>query len=571
MPYCKKCGRKLKPDQRFCPNCGTEVLRPPVKPSERLPKPGKKLAVPLVVGLVLIVAAVCMMVGYHFLILSPEGEGEVPPPWSENENIPLPPIEPEAEVAFEAGDVIYIIMTDRFYDGDPTNNDQGAGEYRPDNLLWYQGGDWRGIIQKLDYLEDLGVDAIMISPVVRNKWVDIDLDGEIEKASYHGFWAKDYYSTDPHFGTIDDLKELVREAEEKGIATVLDAIPNHCANFLKPANNWKYVGDERPAPPFDNEEWYHREGNQTGDWGNVYKNLNYDLWGLDDFAQEKKVVENALNAAHRYWIEETGAHGYRFDAAKHVPGWYLKSFQDAVGVPTFGEAWFGAPEDLAPYQENLWGVEDFGLYYAMLGVFVDGNSFQEIHNVFNKDTLYRNPRQLVIFLETLDTNRFLTECGGDMDKARLAFTFLLTVRGTPMLFYGTEQGMTGVADKTKDVHRRMMIGWDKSKLLYKLIQKLCRIRHEHPVLRTGEQIELGWGADFYSFGRSLGTKENEVVVVFNNSQSGKMETVDLSPLHFEDGDVLVNLLEEGDQVTVDADLTIEVALDPMEAKIYVLA
>lgn len=478
------------------------------------------------------------------------------------------------EVAFETGDVLYAMLTDRFYDNNASNNEIETNEkkeYRPDNLYWYQGGDWEGIIEKLSYLDNLGVDAIMISPPMRNKWVGYDLFQGMRMSSYHGYWAKDYYEPDPHFGTMETLKELVRKAKRRGIATLLEAVPNHSANFLKPANDWQYVGDNRPAPPFDNAELYHCEGNLTTQWNDPYKVRHYDLWGLDDFAHEKRAVENAVNNVYRWWIEETAAAGYRFDAVKHVLWPYIGSFQDAVRVPTFGEAWPSGgwgTGTIARYQENLWGVEDFFLSWAMQDTFADGNTFESIHEALVQDWKYDNPNRLVTFLETLDTKRFLTMCDNNVKRAKLGFTFLLTVRGTPMLYYGTEQGMTGGDDP---YNRRMVPSWDRTKPLYQRIQKLSEFRDTYQCLKTGDQIELKWSEDFYAFGRSLGEKENEAIAVFNNSPDKSMtKELDLSPLHFEEGDTLKNVLSGEGEVTVSSGQGIEVSLEPKTAKVFVL-
>ncbi|MDI6884642.1 MAG: alpha-amylase family glycosyl hydrolase [Hadesarchaea archaeon] len=473
------------------------------------------------------------------------------PSWEEFEGQP-----------FGEGDVIYAILTDRFFDGNLQNNNQGAGEYRPGNLEFYQGGDWQGIVEKLDYIENLGVTAIMISPPMLNKW----LDRWGGSASYHGYWAKDYYSPDPHFGTLDELRELVSRAKDRGIVVILDAVPNHTADFL--ASDQLEYTDEKPAPPFDNVGWYHQKGSMQFPIPNREQEVTYDLCppdypalGLDDLAQEIPAVEHALNDAYKFWTENIGAAGYRFDAAKHVPLEYLASFQNALGVPTFGEVWEGDAYKLSDYQEYLWGMEDFPLYYAIEKVFVKEQSFDEISRVFRADGQYRDPGKLVTFIETHDTMRFLT-LSGSWPKTRLALTLILTARGIPMLLYGMEQGILGDYPQNREV----MPEWDQSRPLYLWLQRLCKMRKNHAPLRVGDQIELYKTSFVYAFRRVHEGKE--ILVVMNNSWDNRSVTLDLSLTNLSPGTTLINLLDTSENVEVKPDGKIDILLKANEAKVY---
>ena len=132
-------------------------------------------------------------------------------------------------------DIIYMILTDRFYDADPTNNGTLNQEYRPGQLKYTQGGDWKGITQKLDYIKNLGVTAIWISPPSQNEL--LSRDGE--ESGYHGYFTHDYNSADPHFGTKQDLIDLVSAAHSKGLKVILDVVPNHTADYFNGARDRK--------------------------------------------------------------------------------------------------------------------------------------------------------------------------------------------------------------------------------------------------------------------------------------------------------------------------------------------
>jgi len=466
--------------------------------------------------------------------------------------------------SFSENSIIYQLLTDRFYDGDNSNNDQGAGEYIPGNLRYYQGGDWEGIIDKVSYISDLGATAIQISPPYRNEWRTGD------GASYHGYYVKDFYSPDPHFGTLEELREMVDRAALENIAVILDAVPNHTADYLQ-SGDTAYHG-QQPAPPFNNPDWYHHLGN-ISDWDNETQVVYNDLFGLDDLAQEKPEVENELNNVFKFWIENTHAAAYRVDAARHVyrdqanVDSYLGSFQSAVGVPAYGEVWKGDVGYVATFQNWLWGCEDFPLYFAVRDVFASDGSYTKLGDVLDRDNEYQNANRLVTFISNHDVGRFLYFAGGNQDRLELALSFLLTVRGVPKLYYGDEQGYSGGVDPAC---REVMENWDENRTLYQHIQRLCRIRMAYDALREGGQYQLWEDEHVYAYSRMTPTEE--VIVVLTNS--GPQEKT--IPLRAESqlaaGDVLVNLLNTSENVVVreeSGEKVITTSLGEREAKIYV--
>jgi glycosidase len=471
-----------------------------------------------------------------------------------------------------------MIMTDRFANGDRSNDNFGKGEYLPGNLWYYQGGDWRGIIQHLDYIAHLGVTAIWISPVVLNKWED---------KPYHGYAAEDFYSPDNHFGTMEDLRELVREAHQRGIKVIFDLVLNHTADFQKPGKAEWWNENRKPAPPFDNLDWYHHNKQME-----THEEWNYPPWceildfdGLDDLAQEKPEVAEELVKVGKYWFEQTGCDGYRLDAAKHMDKKFLKRFNEEMlklGVKCFGEYGYWDPVDLAKNADYTWGIFE----YPMMGskwwkgvtwrVFLDEESCRVLHEHFKKDSLYPNPNRLVTCIDSHDSARFQSFVPNpeNYTKLKLALAFIFSIRGIPMVYYGTEQGFNGSWDP---LNREPMFDpytgepkyFNENHEVYKWIQLLCKIRRSSKAMSIGRQLEVHWDDETYGFLREF---ENErVLCLLNNSSEFQSRKIFLPRTAFETGELLVDVLtlnkatvvrEEGDRKYVN------VRLAPKELRIF---
>jgi glycosidase len=484
----------------------------------------------------------------------------------------------KADNVFSEGDVIYQVMVDRFYDGDPTNNDQGFGEYDPTNMYFYHGGDWQGIIDKLPYIDRLGVTAIWISSVHHNQWLSVPGTS----AGYHGYWVHDYYSPEPHFGTLEKLQELVRKASARGIAVITEALPNHVGDYKRddPAEPKEYRTSAetespttQPAAPFNNLDWYHHNGHIVN-WDDPYERVYFDLrgrddpynvyGGLDDLAQEDPDVKNAIFDVYTYWRETVGFAAYRFDASKHVPDDFRPEFQENVVIPCFGESWIGDPVALADHWRAgmLWGFHDFPLMHAARDVFAGGQGFSRLSGVLAQDWNYPNSNRLITFVESHDVERFLN-VAPDGRKLRLALTFILTARGVPTVYYGSEQGLSGGADP---YNREDMPAWEETET-YIHIRRLSHIRRNHEALQRGSQLEIYNDEVVYAYRRVHGGKE--LVVVLNNTANTLTRTITIPDTSvLVPGTVLTNLLDTDDEVTVGADWTIQVSLEPFEGKVY---
>lgn len=374
------------------------------------------------------------------------------------------------------GERVYQIMTDRFFDGDPTNNATGEAfryqEVTAEDMTYMKGGDWQGIIDKIPYIKGMGYTAIWISPVTDPQlWSIPDENGVQGPTAYHGYHTYDPNRANRYFGADNPqeskeiLKELVDECHAAGLKVFFDVVPNHMGDFLKgigsnahysSATVYKAGTQLQPAAPFNNISWYHNLGDI--DWSQEYPRTeaslqmmeNHDLSMLDDIDYDVPAAKQAMLNAIKGWFDYTGADGARIDAAKCMYVSDIHDLQEYIGVPTFGENF-----DMDVSFVSQWvgdngqvGMLDFPLFQAIVNSFAHGDSFNtNIKAVLDQDYLYGdNANEMMVFLDNHDRNRFLTEAGGNVAKLQNALTFLFTVRGNPVVFQGTEQNRGNMYD-----------------------------------------------------------------------------------------------------------------------------
>jgi len=449
-------------------------------------------------------------------------------------------------------DIVYMILTDRFYDADPTNNGTLGQEYRPGQLRFNQGGDWKGITQKLDYLVDLGVTAIWISPPSKNELFSRDRT----ESGYHGYFTHDYYNPDPHFGTKEDLIELVNTAHAKGLKVILDVVPNHTADYLRPYATQYDSADYQPAPPFNNPDWYHHNGDIT-DWNDEWQVLNCDLGGLDDLNQDHPDARQAIKDVYKMWVDDTGVDGVRVDAARSLPKDFLREFENYLGVPTFGEIFVGDVDYVSDFQNYQWGVLDFPLFFQCREVFANDASFYTVKGIFDQDYKYKNVNRLLTFIDNHDRDRFLCLAKDNYQKLRLALTFLFTVRGVPVIYYGTEQACYGGGRPTEwagianEHNREMMPGFDQDGNLYKYMQRLIQIRKDYACLSNGTQREMWVEDKIFAYSRRDDRTGQEIITIINNGTSNETRNIPIrAESSLADGTELTNLLDTSVKVNV---------------------
>lgn len=464
-----------------------------------------------------------------------------------------------ADWQLSSDDCVYMILTDRFCDGDKDNNGSLGKEYRPGNLHFYQGGDWKGIIQKLDYIKELGFSAI---------WISAPQDNELfsrsgDEAGYHGYYTHDFYHTNLHFGTEKDLALLLASAKEKNIKVILDAQLNHVADYLEYPSLVYDPEEYRPAPPFDNPLWYHNTPNII-DFKNQEERENCSLGGLDDLAQENPDCWSALMDA--YWCPHKnsgwfsyGFAGSRIDAVLEIPSQYLSLYEKHTGKPSFGEALTGSVDENAAIEKNIWGMLDYPLYFQMNETFCVGKTWEGIKNIFDQDYKYRNAHHLFTFLDNHDRARFLANAGDHWGKLRLALAFIYAARGIPIIYYGTEQNMAGdfkYSEANLNYYNREMMVDFCTTSTYIYIKRLNEIRREYSdVLAEGMQVErfFSYNETVYAFSRKGLTSGTEILCIYNNSPfpQSRMIKFDKSTTYYKAGQVLYNLLDTQNKIEVE--------------------
>ena len=499
---------------------------------------------------------------------------------------------------------IYQIFTDRFFDGDAANNN-ASGSYNAANSTSVHGGDFRGIEQKLDYIKALGATAIWISPVVKNGF------GE-----YHGYSGRDFYSVDPHWGTLSNLQAMVSAAHARGLLVIQDVIINHGStlnningNTAFTTNGYalSYATSTKYSAPFNTNSTnpsltnlFHNFGAIT-DYNNPQQLELGELSGLDDFRTESAYIRTNMAAIYNYWIQNAGFDGFRVDTVKHaeINFWQdwcprIHSFAATNSRPNFfmfGEVFDGSDTKCGSYSGTNGGgafkldsLLDYPLFFAAQNVFEFGGSTKQIEDHYNAlaanyDTNTQN--QLVTFLDNHDTTRFLNSANanGDTNKLAVALAFLLTSRGIPCVYQGTEQAFNGGADPAnredmfagqfKDAGFAGVDSFNMTQPQFQLIARLNNFRRLYPALSLGTHINQ-WndpgGPGLFAYSRRLGAQE--IFVVFNTASSAQIlagRSVTYAP-----GTALVNLLDTNEIISVTgAAQTPNISVPATTAKIFI--
>ena len=448
---------------------------------------------------------------------------------------------------FSPDDVIYLIMVDRFADGDPSNDDPAIsrGLFDRGKPRYYHGGDLQGIIDHLPYLKSLGVTAIWITPVYDNtNKPNVQQAVNAQPiADYHGYGTNDYYAAEEHFGTLKLLRTLVDDAHRMGLKVIQDQVANH----VGPGHPW--VTD----PPKPN--WFHgtAEHHISETWQiwtlpdpHASAKLKRDVldgWFVDklpDLNQEdpdmaQYEIQNAL-----WWVGEAGFDGIRQDTLPYVPRTFWHDWSAALkkqypqfrvvgevfdpdpAVPSF----FQGGVKRAYFDTGIDSVFDFPIFFNIRDVFAKDASLDTLSKTLAKDRLYPDASTLVTFLGNHDVPRFMHEPDVTIDRLKLAFTFLMTVRGTPCIYYGDEIAMTGGNDP--DNRRDFPGGWKddprnafeasgrtaQENSVFSHVQKLAALRAKLEPLRRGKLVDLAVRETTWAFARE--SANGTVIVAINN-------------------------------------------------------
>lgn len=394
-------------------------------------------------------------------------------------------------------EVIYFALTDRFYDGDPSNN----RNVDKNDILAFHGGDFRGLIKKIPYLNEIGATALWITPFKQNRENDF-----FGRHAFHGYWIDDFYEVDSRLGTFEELTELSNELRENDIKFIIDIVLNHV--------HWD-------APLFkENKDWFHNKGD-IEDWNDRHQLETHNMGGLPDLNQTNREVYDFLLDNVKFWIRKSNCDGIRFDAVKHIykDFWeeFLKDVKDYVynelnrdDFIIIGEVLHGDVRVMNEYFEVGFDyLFDFPLYYTIDEVFRNNNSMWRISSRLAEDAVYPEGARLSTFVDNHDTRRFYN--GRNKDALKLALSFIFTVRGIPTVYYGTEVPFQGRND---DAGRQTMVFKEEAPVK-EHIAFLSQLRQENCVFSNGMQFELFVNDDIYSFMRL--NENQEAVVVLNNA------------------------------------------------------
>lgn len=413
-----------------------------------------------------------------YLIISNDAEpGNMPLKFSlgkQSQTISYPLLKrerkPEDFQGFDASDVLYLIMPDRFAQGSTDGSDPYEGlEFKaaPDRSKpnARHGGNIRGIRDHLDYIRDLGVTAVWVCPVLEN-----DMPG----GSYHGYATTDYYRIDPRFGSNEEWKEFIKEAQQRGIKVVMDMIFNHSGSnhpWLKdaPTADWINHPDGDVMTNF-------RLTTVHDPYASDYdKDATVNGWfvpSMPDLNQRNPHLMKYLTQNSIWWVESSGINGIRMDTypyadMKGMAGWARDVIDEYPNLNIVGECWYGNEAGSAFWQDgsrinpertNLPTVMDFKFVIDGQKMFnketTPWTGLNDVYDHLSNDFLFPDPQHVLTFLDNHDTDRFLLEEPENLDTWKQAQTFLLTSRGIPQIYYGTEILMNGSKEGSDGYVRR---------------------------------------------------------------------------------------------------------------------
>lgn len=434
-------------------------------------------------------------------------------------------------------EVIYQIITDRFFDGSSTNNNpsQSSGLYDSTKTNWraYWGGDLPGIQQKMSYLAGMGVTAIWISPPVDNLNTNIPDGSGNPTASYHGYQARDFKRIEEHFGnssnTWTEFDNLVSAAHSNGIKVIVDFAPNHstqdnAGEYGALYDNGTLLGNYTS----DTNGYFHHNANISGGgWDDRYQVQYYTLFDLADLNQENSTVDGYLKAAAQL-LQQHGVDGFRIDAVKHVSWGWEYSFANSIYTYgdsfLFGEWYQGNTSDPLYHDSykfaNKSGISllDFPLNTAIRDVFGSNANFSEIDSVLSTEGgNFTWKEDLVTFIDNHDMSRFLS-LNNNNNRLHEALAFTLTSRGIPCIYYGTEQYLhNDTGGGTDPYNRPMMPGFSTSTTAYQLIGSLSTLRHNNLAIPYGSVGQRWINNDVYIYERKF--FGNVVLVAINKNDT----------------------------------------------------
>lgn len=429
---------------------------------------------------------------------------------------------------------IYFALTDRFYNGDKTNDDPNNKNYDADHLETYHGGDFRGLIEKMAYLKDLGVNTVWITPIVDNIEWNMREQQNSNQYGYHGYWTKDFTKIDEHLGDLETFKELIDTAHDHGIKLMVDVVLNHSGyNMNKEDSVFEGMLRDEPVPNHQ---------------------VLGELAGLPDFKTEEADVRDQLVAWQTAWIEESRTERgdtidfFRVDTVKHVEDTTWKAFKNAIikEQPEFkliGEHYGASITNTGGYFHDgeMDSLLDFD-FKNIAGSFVNWDVMGANEKLITRNEQLTSDATLGQFLSSHDEDGFsYRQAGGDIGKQKVAATLMITAKGQPVIYYGEELGQSGPTAKNMDngeySENRYDFDWGAvaDSDMHEHYQKLLQIRKNNSLLFSKGDRKTVAGSNeegFIVFSRS--NEGEEVLVAINILDKPVTATIPVSEANYTD-------------------------------------
>lgn len=473
---------------------------------------------------------------------------------------------------FNPSDVIYLIMPDRFANGN-TENDIVESMGDTLNRLNNQdrhGGDLEGIIEHLDYLEKMGFTALWLNPVLSNK---------MPRTSYHGYATTDYYEIDPRYGNLDDYKKLSQEARKRGIKLIMDQIMNHCG-----LGHW-WVKDPPDTNWFNNKEKYgitnHRRTVLTDPHAALSDYEKFERgWFVDqmpDLNGSHPLFSDYLIQNSIWWIEEANLVGIRHDTHPYadlnfINKWTCSIMNEYPNFNIVGEEWSPNPiitsrwQAIDHNQPNELGsclpsLMDFPLQETFTKSLIQDENWNSglnnLYELLGVDYVYNDPYNLVIFPDNHDMDRFFTQINEDFNLFKMGIAFILTTRGIPQIYYGTEILMANPESHDHgDIRKDFPGGWksdkinafngiglnDKQRDAQEYMRKILNWRKSSEAIHSGKLLHYAPQNGIYVYFRY--TNDEKVMVVLNKGQKDKFINIFDYPEMLNEKDSLLDIINE---------------------------
>ncbi len=464
---------------------------------------------------------------------------------------------------FDASDVIYLIMPDRFANGDPSIDEiEGMLEgVDRDEPFARHGGDLQGIRDNLDYIENLGMTAVWLNPALEN---DMPYDYSQQIGFYHGYAATDMYKIDPRYGSNEQFRQLVSEVHDRDMKFIMDMIHNHVGThhwFIKdlPTSDWVHDQDEYGNTNYRTNTIMDPYSSEA-DYNSTVKGWFVDE--MPDLNQENPLLADYLIQNTLWWIEYAGIDGIRMDThpypyKEYMAEWSRRVLEEYPDFNIVGEVWMpnvpttaywqtGFPSDDG-YESYLPSVTDFPLYSAVTtAIHEEGGwdtGMNRVYLTLGQDFLYPDPLENVIFVDNHDLDRFFTVTGEDYDRFKLGISLIMTTRGIPQIYYGTEilkMGGGPDAEKRRDFpggweedpinafteEGRIELGEDRGLPVaeaHDFIKNLTEWRNDSPAVQFGKKTHFVADDNVYVYFRY--DEDDVVMVVLNgNDESRTLDT-----------------------------------------------